>query len=190
MTDDQETEALLEEQLKLIGGFLEEDEQPAEEQGVVRPFDAVARRRRVRALLLTGTGLAASAALLLTLLWAPWDPAPAETARLSESGIVACSELIVEGTVSSVRSDELGRLRVRLRVDRYLKPESGPEESEFLVSREDSRAYKMGERVLVSVSRFENEEPLLFVGEEIEPTWEWMRAESVKAVRPACPGRG
>ncbi|MDQ1013115.1 hypothetical protein QFZ82_007600 [Streptomyces sp. V4I23] len=189
MTGDQETEDLLDEQVKLIGGFMEEDEQPAGEQGVVTLPEAGARRRRVRALLVAGVGLAASAALFLTL-WAPWDPAPAETARLSESGIVACSELIAEGTVSRVRSAEPGTVRVRLEVDRYLKPESGPGETDFSVPQKDGAAYKVGEKVLVSVSRFEDEVPLLFIGEEIEPTWEWMRTEAGKADRPTCPGRG
>lgn len=176
-------EALMGEKLKFIGGLMEEDEQPA----VAAP--PATRGNRVRNALLASLGLAAAAALLLTL-WAPWSSPEEAEAKPDQSGIVACSKLIVTGTVSGTEAAGDEKVRIRLNVEKYLKPSTGPGKSEFLVPEQDGAAYKTGARVLVSVSRFDGEVPLLFTGREIEPTWEWMEAEVGNPDTPACSGRG
>ncbi|AZQ35063.1 hypothetical protein EJ357_17485 [Streptomyces cyaneochromogenes] len=185
LSGDSEVEALMSEKLKFIGGVLEEDERSAD-----APRPAAPSGGRGRKVLLAAVGLAAAAALFVTV-WAPWSSDDdAGEAKLTQGGIVACSRLIVEGTVSGVESAGDGKVQIRLKVERHLKPATGPREAEFLVPEEDGAAYDSGARVLVSVSRFDDEVPMLFTGADIAPTREWMQAEANSPDTPSCPGRG
>ncbi|MEW1774859.1 hypothetical protein [Streptomyces sp. NPDC086777] len=152
---------------------------------------APARRRRHRKVLAGSLGLAAAvaAAAVLTAVWAPWSADSDSDAKPDQSGLVACAKLIVEGTVAGTDSAGGGKVAVRLDVERYVKPGKGPGEVRFEVPREDATAYRTGARVLVGVSRFDDEVPLLFTGSEIAPAEEWMAAEAGRPDAPACPGR-
>ncbi|KND39010.1 hypothetical protein [Streptomyces acidiscabies] len=182
-------ELLLADRLKFIGEVLEKDSpqgvEVAEDGGAVA---APSRRRWAVPLLLFGLAASIAVAVGVRVPWASSEEDGA--AKLDQGGIVACSRLVVEGTVAGVEDVGGGSVRVRLDVDRYLKPASGSAESAFLVSEEDGAAYRTGERVLVSVSRFADEAPLLFTGAEVDPTLEWMEAEINRPDGPSCPGRG
>lgn len=196
---DKDTEDLMADRLKFIGALLEEDaettaraEEPvAVNTGLPRePVAAGARRRfgRARAGVV---GLAAVVAgVVFVALWAPWSPDEEAESKPDQSGIVACAKLVVAGTVAGTDPAGPGKVGVRLDVERYVKPGKGPDEVRFVVPRADGTAYRTGSRVLVSVSRFDDEVPLLFTGSEIAPTEEWMTAEANRADAPACPGRG
>ncbi|MFG3287906.1 hypothetical protein ACGF3G_03720 [Streptomyces sp. NPDC048179] len=206
---DRDVEAVLADRLRFIGALLEEDPEPSAVPGPGGPPAAVVGpdgpsavapepggppvaepgRRRTRAVLFSLLGLAAAVAVLIGV-WAPWSSGGGGEAKLDQSGIVACSKLVAVGTVAGVESAGGGRVRVGLDVERYLKPATGSSRTEFLVPEEEGAAYRAGDRVLVSVSRFAGESPLLFTGTEIEPTWEWMAAEYNRPNAPACPGRG
>jgi hypothetical protein len=133
---------------------------------------------------------AAVVAAAVTAVWAPWSAGEDGEAKLDQSGVVACAKLIVEGTVTGTVPAGPGEVGVRLDVERYVKPGKGPSEVRFEVPRADGAAYRTGTRVLVSVSRFDNEVPLLFTGSEIASAEEWMTAEANRSDAPACPGRG
>ncbi|SOD86257.1 hypothetical protein [Streptomyces sp. Ag109_G2-15] len=207
---DRDTEDLVAERLKFIGALLEEDtevvgdtEGAAEAAKSEAPAAAVdgpspgpggrpvaARVRRSRTALVAVLGLAAVVAgVVLTAVWAPWSADSDAEAKPDQSGIVSCAKLIVEGTVAGTDAAGGGKVGVRLDVQRYVKPGKGPDEVRFEVPREDAAAYRTGARVLVSVSRFGDEVPLLFTGSEIAPAEEWMAAEVDKPDAPACPGR-
>ncbi|MGW2208106.1 hypothetical protein [Streptomyces sp. NPDC001781] len=194
------TEELVADRLKFIGALMEEDTDRTE--GALRPaavgraqepgvggVPAPVRRSRLR--LVTVLGLAAAvAAVALTAVWAPWSSGEDAEAKPDQSGIVACAKLIVEGTVAGTESAGPGGTTVRLHVDRYVKPGKGPAEVRFTVPRQDGAAYRVGTQVLVSVSRFADEVPLLFTGDEIRSAEEWMAAEAERPDAPDCPGRG
>ncbi|MEV7201709.1 hypothetical protein [Streptomyces griseoluteus] len=194
-------EDLVADRLKFIGALMEEDTgrtagtpSPAPAAGRARePREETvpATRRRSRRMLVAAIGLAAAvAAATFTAVWAPWSAGEEAEAKPDQSGIVACAKLIVAGTVAGTDSAGPGEVGVRLDVERYVKPGKGPGEVRFVVPREDGAAYRAGTRVLVSVSRFADEVPLLFTGDEIRTAEEWMTAEAGRPDAPECPGRG
>ncbi|MFF1451588.1 hypothetical protein ACFVYF_26135 [Streptomyces sp. NPDC058274] len=197
-----DTEDLVADRLKFIGALLEDDAEttaadapatgaaglPPEPGG--QPLPTAARRRRRALAAVLGLAAAVGGVVVLAAVWAPWSPGEEAAEKPDQSGIVACAKLIVEGTVAGTDSAGPGKVGVRLDVERYVKPGKGPGEVRFVVPREDGAAYRTGSRVLVSVSRFDDEVPLLFTGSEIASAEEWMTAEANRTDGPACPGRG
>ncbi|MEU9580454.1 hypothetical protein [Streptomyces chilikensis] len=124
--------------------------------------------------------------------WRPWLPQEEAEAKLDRAGIVACSGLIVKGTVDAVGPAGAGMVRVRLEGARRLEPGGGSGEgsggtASFLVPEGDAGAYAPGGRVLVAALRSGEGAPLLFTGAEIEPAWDWMEAEARDPAAPSCP---
>ncbi|MFF5366567.1 hypothetical protein [Streptomyces sp. NPDC013187] len=196
---DKHTEDLVADRLKFIGVLLEEDaettaraeESATADTGPPREAGAVGARRRSGRMTAGVLGLAAVVTgVVSAALWAPWSPDEEAESKPDQSGIVACAKLVVEGTVAGTDVAGPGKVGVRLDVERYVKPGKGPDEVRFVVPRADGAAYQTGSRVLVAVSRFDDEVPLLFTGSDIAPTEEWMTAEANRADAPACPGRG
>ncbi|MEW2807325.1 hypothetical protein AB0929_09440 [Streptomyces massasporeus] len=195
---DKDTEDLVADRLRFIGVLLEEDtettaraEEPATVTGPPREPVAVGARRWSGRMTAGVLGLAAVVTgVVFAALWAPWSPDEEAESKPDQSGIVACAKLVVEGTVAGTDLAGPGEVGVRLDVERYVKPSKGPDEVRFVVPRADGAAYQTGSRVLVAVSRFDDEVPLLFTGSDISPTEEWMTAEANRADAPACPGRG
>ncbi|MFE7135963.1 hypothetical protein ACFVIM_34450 [Streptomyces sp. NPDC057638] len=102
-------------------------------------------------------------------------------AKLTASGIVACSNVIAEGTVA--RTERAGaRTRVVLDVARYLVPEyradeRKPPETAFTVPAAEAASFVIGKRVLVQVPVFPDEPVMEFSGAaEIAGGWEWFSA--------------
>ncbi|MFI1676879.1 hypothetical protein [Streptomyces sp. NPDC020607] len=88
-------------------------------------------------------------------------------ADLSAEGFVACSRLIVEGTVTAV-DPVPGGLQDRITVDvtRYLKPESGKPTVAFPMDRAVEPRLKKGDRVLVTIDEGAAEPANWAVGKE------------------------
>ncbi|MEU6825642.1 hypothetical protein ABZ921_33940 [Streptomyces atriruber] len=81
-------------------------------------------------------------------------PEGGANADLSAEGFVACSRLIVEGTVTAV-DPVPGGLQDRVTVDvtRYLKPKSGSPTVRFPMDRAVDPRLKKGDRVLITVDK-------------------------------------
>lgn len=138
-------------------------------RGAGRPAGPSGRRGRRGARLLLGAGAASAAAVLLGgLAWlgvqggtsqgggAGSSAAQADSgtsgAKLSQEGLIACARLVVEGTVVRVEPvPQERRDRITLRVTRYYKPSSGPEEVVFPVDRDAGPRLEEGDRTLVTV---------------------------------------
>ncbi|MEU5898087.1 hypothetical protein [Streptomyces venezuelae] len=88
-------------------------------------------------------------------------------ADLSAEGFVACSRLIVEGTVTAVDAVP-GGLQDRITVDvtRHLKPASGKPTVTFPMDREVDPRLKKGDRVLITVDEGSAEPANWAVGKE------------------------
>ncbi|MFF3642404.1 hypothetical protein [Streptomyces sp. NPDC002564] len=90
-----------------------------------------------------------------------------DSADLSPEGFVACSRLIVEGTVTAVDAVPGGlQDRVTLDVTRYLKPRSGEGTVRFPMDRDVDPRLKTGDRVLITVTEGSAEPANWAVGKE------------------------
>ncbi|WP_369216324.1 hypothetical protein [Streptomyces flavofungini] len=88
-------------------------------------------------------------------------------ADLSPEGFVACSRLIVEGTVTAVDPVPGGSQdRVTVDVTRYLKPESGSGTVTFPMDQDVDPRLETGDRVLITIGRGAGEPADWAVGEE------------------------
>ncbi|MDG4863670.1 hypothetical protein P8605_36560, partial [Streptomyces sp. T-3] len=77
-----------------------------------------------------------------------------EANSLSPEGWVACSRLMVEGTVVRVAPVEGKRMdRITLKVQRYYKPESGPADVTFPMDRDVHPRLKVGDRTLITIGK-------------------------------------
>ncbi|MGV9880874.1 hypothetical protein [Streptomyces sp. NPDC003006] len=77
-------------------------------------------------------------------------------ADLTPEGFVACSRIIVEGTVTAVdAAPGAARDRVTLDVTRYYKPKSGDGTLSFPMDHDVDPRLKTGDRVLITIPRGE-----------------------------------
>ncbi|MFB7712212.1 hypothetical protein [Streptomyces sp. NPDC056105] len=167
--------ALLAEQVRGIGDALAAPARP-------RPAPVVAPRPRRRRLAVAfGALAAASAATLLGgLVWlgadAPGSGADNKSAAdqggaadtgkqgadVTPEGFVACSRLIVEGTVVRVEPvPGAERDTITLTATRYYKPAEGPEKVTFRMDHDVDPRLKPGDRTLISIPK----------GEEYPDNW-------------------
>jgi len=169
--------ALLREQLTLLGDALAE---PGEETRPVRTPKRRARRpagaprnrgRRPLALAMGTLVAAAFAAMVVGMGWliahngvgASDDAGGSSAAKadsggrnadssLSEPGYLACSRLVVEGTVARVeRLGDGSQSRITLDVSRYYKPEKGADQVDFLMLEDQQPHLRKGQHVLVGI---------------------------------------
>ncbi|MFF5634883.1 hypothetical protein [Streptomyces sp. NPDC012825] len=139
------------------------------------------RSRRGRILAWT---LAASAAVVAlgaggSFLAARGGDTGGHEAKLTPSGVVACSTDVAEGTVTRVEPlPGAGEFRVVLRVDRTYKPADGPRRLTFDSAGADGPRLRPGSRVLVLVPASPGEPAITFregapppgeVGEDVGP---------------------
>ncbi|MEU9291996.1 hypothetical protein AB0D57_47345 [Streptomyces sp. NPDC048275] len=172
--------ALLREQLTAIGEELAADRtETAAKPAPVRASRKRARRpegaprnrgRRPLALALGGFAVAAVAAMVVGMGWLLAQGAGAglsesssdrggkaadsagSEASLSGPGYLACSRLVVEGTIAEVEPLPGTTLnRITLDVDRYYKPEKGKSEVVVVLDEEVAPDPRKGRRVLVAV---------------------------------------
>ncbi|QDY76750.1 hypothetical protein FQU76_09615 [Streptomyces qinzhouensis] len=105
-------------------------------------------------------------------------------------GLVACSELIVEGTVARVEKGPADLLTVTLDVDTYLKPRRGPGRERIALPVEVAPEATVGTRMLVAMSRFGPEESFYYTGDDIAHGRAWVDEGLPQAEGLDCPGRG
>ncbi|MFD6432414.1 hypothetical protein [Streptomyces venezuelae] len=184
--------ALLRERLGAVGDALAsagpgpEPEVPKERVVPLRPTRGASRRFLTVAL--GAVAATVAAAMVGGLAWLAVDAGPgggdsdkADTASgksrpgadadadadLSAEGFVACSRLIVEGTVAAV-DPVPGGLQDRITVDvsRYLKPTSGKPTVTFPMDQEVEPRLKKGDRVLITIDEGSAEPANWAVGKE------------------------
>ncbi|MEU6660758.1 hypothetical protein [Streptomyces sp. NPDC046821] len=156
--------ALLREQLRGIGDALAAREAPAPVVRVRRP------RKRLRLALgsLAAAGAFGVAGVMTWLVAQPGGygasgaadksvsesrgDAKSKGADLGPEGLVACSRLVVEGTVDRVVPEPGGDGdRVTLTVSHYYKPGSGPGKTTFTMDRDADPRLKPGDHALITV---------------------------------------
>ncbi|MFF1353831.1 hypothetical protein [Streptomyces sp. NPDC058297] len=97
-------------------------------------------------------------------------PGAQEGGDLTPEGFVACSRLMVEGTVDRVTPEPGGRAdRITLTVTRYYKPASGSGKVTFLMDRDVDPRLKPGDHTLITVPKRTNEPDSWATGKEIKP---------------------
>ncbi|MCX5557731.1 hypothetical protein [Streptomyces sp. NBC_00038] len=166
--------ALLREQLTLIGDALADGAKRATAVKPVKPVRARApRKRRPLKIAFGALAVACAAGVMAGMGWlvvqagqGVSDDAGASSAdkaagadedakgdsSLSAPGYLACSRLVVEGTVAQVDPVPGGALdRITLDVSRYYKPDRGKDQITFVMAEDvDPRLHK-GDHVLVGI---------------------------------------
>jgi hypothetical protein len=99
-----------------------------------------------------------------------------DSVRMTDAELLACAELVAEGTVLRVTPGEgPDRVRVELEVDRYLKGDRGTRRLTFPVDydEEGERPVTAGSRLLVNVMQ-PGGDTAVYQGEDIDRAREWM----------------
>ncbi|WP_431959822.1 hypothetical protein [Actinacidiphila sp. bgisy160] len=128
----------------------------------------------------TGPALAVAALLVLSALagcGAGTGEADVESVRMTDAEVLACTELVAEGTVLRVTPGaEPDRVSVRMAVDRYLKGERGDRLLTFPVDRDEAGEPEVavGSRLLVSVMLRPRGYTFVHQGEDIARTRQWV----------------
>ncbi|MEV6506101.1 hypothetical protein AB0M61_08230 [Streptomyces sp. NPDC051642] len=188
--------ALLREQLGLIGEALSAPPAPSVPEPVIsaRP---VRRRRPALRVLAYGTLATAVVATMITgLAWLvahngasnsaasskadqgaktgsgpAQDKAPEASGALSDPELyVACSRLLVEGTVTEVRPSSDPRKRITLAVTRSYRPAHGPSDVTVVLAAGAQPAPRQGQHVLVGVPKGSDTATLWAVGDDAVAT--------------------
>lgn len=128
----------------------------------------------------TGPAVTAAALLALAALagcGAGSGEPEAESVRLTDAEVLACTELVAEGTVLRVTPAEgPDRVSVRMEVDRYLKGERGDRRLTFAADRDEEGEPEMavGSRLLVRVMQRPRGETFVHQGDDIAAEREWV----------------
>ncbi|MFG3366641.1 hypothetical protein ACGF0K_16860 [Streptomyces sp. NPDC048156] len=183
--------ALLGDQLRGIGDALAARAGPGRVPAP-RPLVAPRPRRRPFAVAFGALAAVCAAVMLGGLVWLAVDGGPGmsesasdksasdakgdagggaqEGGDLTPEGFVACSRLMVEGTVDRVAPEPGGRDdRITLTVTRYYKPASGSGKVMFLMDRDVEPRLKPGDHTLITVPKRTNEPDNWATGKEIKP---------------------
>lgn len=179
--------ALLREQLAIIGEAL--GAEPAAEVRRVRQPRPVRRRHPgLRALALGAMAIVVAATMVAGLAWlvslngggatsesgaSKSDSDAAANKAAGDGGVpsdpelaVACSGLLVEGTVAQVRPEPDPRKRITLTVTRYYRPGRGPAQVTFILDGGAKPAPSKGQHVLVGVPSDSDAATLWAVGDD------------------------
>ncbi|MFC9845190.1 hypothetical protein ACFWFF_19985 [Streptomyces sp. NPDC060223] len=171
--------ALLREQLTLIGEALADGAKSAAVVGPVKPVRVRApKKRRPLKIAFGALAVACAAGLMVGTGWlvvqagqgvsddsgasstadkaaGPQDDAKGGSS-FSASEYIACSRLIVEGTVAQVEPlPGTAQDRITLDVTRYYKPDKGKDEITFLMDEDAEPQLHKGDHVLVGIARGE-----------------------------------
>ncbi|MFF3252091.1 hypothetical protein ACFYWP_14060 [Actinacidiphila glaucinigra] len=125
----------------------------------------------------TGPALAAAALLALAGCGTGGGEAESDSVRSTDAEVLACTELVAEGTVLRVTPGEgPDRVSLRMEVDRYLKGGRGDRRLTFPVDRDEDGEPEMavGSRVLVRVGLRPWGPTFVHQGEDIALTREWV----------------
>ncbi|MET9879215.1 hypothetical protein ABZZ36_32005 [Actinacidiphila glaucinigra] len=128
----------------------------------------------------TGPALAVAALLALAALagcGTGGGEAESDSVRSTDAEVLACTELVAEGTVLRVTPGEAAdRVSVRMEVDRYLKGGRGERRLTFPVDRDEEGepAMAVGSRVLIRVGLRPWGSTFVHQGEDIARTREWV----------------
>ncbi|MFI8183740.1 hypothetical protein OG539_16920 [Actinacidiphila glaucinigra] len=126
----------------------------------------------------TGPALAVAALLALAGCGTGSGEAEADSVRSTDAEVLACTELVAEGTVLRVTPGEgPDRVSLRMEVDRYLKGERGDRRLTLSVDRDEEGEPELavGSRVLVRVGLRPWRSTFVHQGEDIALTREWVR---------------
>ncbi|MFE0625799.1 hypothetical protein ACFW3D_02385 [Streptomyces sp. NPDC058864] len=129
----------------------------------------------------TGPALAVAALLVLAALSgcaAGTGGADVGSVRQTDAEVLACTELVAEGTVLRVTPTEgPDRVSVRMEVDRYLKGEREDRRLTFPVDRDEEGDPELavGSRLLVRVMLRPRGYTFVHQGEDIALAREWVR---------------
>ncbi|MEV5525957.1 hypothetical protein [Streptomyces prunicolor] len=186
--------ALLRQQLGIIGHALSEPEpEPASAPKPVSSLRPVRRRHPgLRALAFGTLAMAVVATMITGLAWlvahnGASDSATSSSAdqgaktgsgaepegsgALSDPGLyVACSRLLVEGTVTEVRPSSDPRKRITLAVTRSYRPAHGPADVTVVLAAGARPAPRQGQHVLVGVPKGSDTATLWVVGDDAVAT--------------------
>ncbi|WP_267971389.1 hypothetical protein [Streptomyces glomeratus] len=104
---------------------------------------------------------------------------------------VACSRLVVEGTVSGVGPLDGPRIRVVLTVTRYYRPDGGPSQVTVLLDGGAEPRPRRGQHVLIRVPRGGDGPTLWAVGEErVAANRAWITGALPGSRHTGCPSGG
>ena len=185
--------ALLREQLGIIGQALSAPPAP---EPVTRHRPARRRRPALRVLAYGTLATAVIAGMVTGLAWlgahngvsggaesssadqgaktgsgSTQDKAPEASGALSDPALyVACSRLIVEGTVTGVRPGSDPRKRITLAVTRSYRPAHGPADVTVVLAAGAQPAPRQGQHVLVGVPKGSDTATLWAVGDDAVAT--------------------
>ncbi|MET7481536.1 hypothetical protein [Streptomyces sp. NPDC005538] len=183
--------ALLREQLGIIGEALAAPPAP---QPVIRPRPARRRRPALRALSYGTLALAVVATMITGLAWlvartGASDSASGSSADSKAAGgaaqdkgsetpgplsdpelYVACSRLLVEGTVTEVQPGSDPSKRITLAVTRSYRPAHGPADVTVVLPAGAAPAPRQGQHVLVGVPKGADTATLWAVGDDAVAT--------------------
>lgn len=153
---------------------------PAPTVGLVTPARTPRARRRARRALAVTAAACAAAGLAVALAAGTGDddaesPADATGRGQTLPEALACAEAVVEGKVTSVRPVGRDRVRLTMTVDRWFKPATGPDTTQFDLAdpsaTDPQDAHKTGEHVL------------LFVPQKPDATADPFRGRTMESVR-------
>ncbi|MGW4385913.1 hypothetical protein [Streptomyces sp. NPDC004685] len=182
--------ALLAEQVRGIGDALAARAAPERVPVAVRLPVRPRRRLRLAFGSLAAVGALGVAGVMMWLVAQPGDHAASgasdkavsdnkggdqgKGADLSPEGFVACSRLIVEGTVDRVVPEPGGTSdRITLTVTHYYKPvykpAPGPRKVMFTMDRDIAPHLKRGDQTLITIPKRENHPDNWATGKEIKP---------------------
>ncbi|WP_405972079.1 hypothetical protein OG496_21800 [Streptomyces sp. NBC_00988] len=188
--------ALLREQLGIIGEALSAPPAPAPEPVPTRARPARRRRPALRVLAYGTLATAVVATMITGLAWLAanngvsggaasssadqgaktgsgpaQDKAPEATGALSDPELyVACSRLLVEGTVTEVRPGSDPRKRITLAVTHSYRPAHGPADVTVVLAAGMQPAPRQGQHVLVGVPKGSDTATLWAVGDDAVAT--------------------
>ena len=190
--------ALLRQQLGIIGDALSapEPEPEPEPEPAPKPVSSLRpvprRHPGLRALAFGTLALAVVATMITGLAWlvahnggtdsaasssadqgakTGSGPAPEASDALSDPELyVACSRLLVEGTVTEVRPGSDPRKRITLAVTRSYRPAHGPADVTVVLAAGAQPAPRQGQHVLVGVPKGADTETLWVVGDDAVAT--------------------
>ncbi|MET8095393.1 hypothetical protein ABZV29_02830 [Streptomyces sp. NPDC005236] len=151
-----------------------------------RPEGSPKKRSRHRGALAAGVGALAAAAVASMVVGLGWmvahdgtgaakesssdakaDSGSGSESSLSAPGYIACSRLLVEGTVTAVAAvPGTAQDRITLDVYHYYKPATGGKKVTFLMSRDVDPRLRRGDEVLVGIQRHASTPDIWSVGEE------------------------
>ncbi|MFC8262355.1 hypothetical protein ACFUNF_33275 [Streptomyces sp. NPDC057291] len=182
---------------KLIGDAAAEGSAPADGPDAASKLRQRQRRHKLWSTAALAAGAAVVAGLLSLPFWADGANGSPEAAnrgardKLSWAGTIACSQVIAEGNVVSVRdARQAGRVILTFAVDDWLWPAKGKKRVSLDVPDPAAQGayerWKPGEHLLITVSKFPDQLVSDYRGSQITRVRSQIEPELAKAVGKSC----